>query len=280
MRKESIADQFVLPSPLLKAPLLRDDNFYVVYYPPLIFRALEEVVYRTLRSADPAAFMQKFGPIFEKYVGRCLTEANLAFETEKELTSRLPGNSKIIDFLISEADCNILIDAKGVEPSTLGRVATDVIQVYRSLKESAMKAIVQGMQTAQRLTPAQGQINKESYLIVVTFEPLYLGCSSELGATFGTVLTSTIQREIGATLPFPLENVFFLSIAEFEMLLQAVRSGATTIPQALRFAKTADANPRTQRFNFGMHLDEMKATGDRLPFIEEGLTRLQEHCTS
>lgn len=280
IREASVSDQLVLPNPLIRAPLLNANGLYLVYYPPLVFRALEESIYRTLRSADPAAFMQKFGPLFERYINRCLTDTGLSFTAEAELRQMLPCG-KCVDFLIVEDGCNILIDAKGVEMSPLGRVSYQAEVVYRAMKESAMKAVVQGMETAQRITaspPDSPWGRSEHFMLVVTFEQLNLGCSSYLASTLGDSLTSNLSRQFGATLPFPLENVFFLSVSEFERMLECVRAGATTLLKVLKHAKQDDASPQTQKFHFGQHLESLCAPADRLPFIEASLDRIQKRC--
>ena len=120
--------------------------------------------------------------------------------------------------------------------------------------------------------------HSENYLLVVTFEELYLGCSSDLAVTFGAQLTESLQREFGAQLPFPLEHVFFLSIGEFEYLLQKVRDGSTTFMKAINYAKKSDGVRETRKFNFGQHLSELGPAADRLPFIDAGLKRLQDNC--
>ena len=91
-------------------------------------------------------------------------------------------------------------------------------------------------------------------------------------------MTSSLIRQFGATLPFPLENVFFLSVSEFEKTLQRVRAGSTTLLQVLRHAKQGDTSPSTQKFYFGQHLESLCKPADRLPFIEDSLKRIQNRC--
>jgi len=281
VRDVSVSDQLVLPNPLLKAPLLHANGLYLMYYPPLVYRSLEESVYRTLRSADPAAFMQRFGRLFEGYVNRCLTAANLTYSTESEIQRQLPGAGKCVDFLIVENGCNILIDAKGIEMSPLGRVSIKAETIYHAIKESAVKAIIQGMETVRRIDSAPTETRRgrnEHFLLVVTFEQLYLGSSDSLAATLGTSLTDKLKREFGETLPFPLENVFFLSIGEFERMLGRVRAQKATVLQFARHAKREDAEPKTRKFNFGQHVDSLCGPEDRLPFIEVAFRRIVDRC--
>lgn len=280
VREISVSDQLVLPSPLLRAPLLRLDSMYIVYYPPLVYRALEQSIYRALRSINLEAFMQRFGPMFERYMGQCLLEAGVKFTDEATLKSQIPGG-KCVDFLVVEKGCNIMIDAKGVEMSALGRVAMKAEIVYRAIKESAMKAVVQGMETARRidaLPPEAPWGRQENYLLVITFEQLYLGPSCDLAATFGPTLTDGLKRQFGEPFPFPLENVFFASIGEFEDLLELIRANSTTLLSALIHAKASDAARLTRKFNFGQHLESLGNLGEKLPIISAALDRIQQRC--
>lgn len=279
----AIADQFVLPSPLNSSPFLRIGDRLHIYYLPQVYRALEQAIYRPLRALDPAEFGRVFGPMFEDYVASLMTDAGIEFTNEAQLKAQLPGKGKVVDFLVVEDDCNILIDAKGVEMSAPGRTATTARQLYSTVKYSAMKAVAQGMETLGRIrqAPAGHPWGKvDTYLIVVTFESLYLGSSSDVGTTFDDSLGADLQKQFGLPYPIPLENVFFLSIREFEDLLARARAGQTTILKTLRLAKQADADPKTQKFDFKLHLMSQGASPGRLPFIEAGLDRLQKRCTA
>lgn len=283
IKNVKLADQFVLTSPFSRAPFLRVGSRLHVYYPPQVYRALEQAIYRPLRDIDPADFGRVFGPMFETYVANVLADAGVAFSNEAKLMAQLPGTGKVVDFVVVEDDCNILIDAKGVEMSATGRTATTSHQVYSTIKNSAMKAVVQSMETLGRMRKAPSGRpwgNNETFLIVVTFESLYLGSSSDVGTTFDGSLGADLQKQFGLPSPFPLENVFFLSIREFEDLLARVRAKKTSILRSLRQAKELDRNPKTRKFDFSLHLTAQGESAGRLPFIDAGLERLQQRCAA
>jgi len=263
------------------APFLRIGDRLTAYYLPQVYRALEQAIYRPLRTINPAAFGGVFGPMFETYVDAVMADAGLKFENEAGLRSRLPGTGMVVDFLVVEGGCNILIDAKGVEMSASGRTATTARSLYSTTKRSAMKAVEQGMETLARIRAAPSSHlwgTGETFLIVVTFESLYLGASSDVGKIFDDSLGADLQKKFGLPFPFPLENVFFMSIREFEDLLARVRAGKGTILQTLRTAKTTDADPKTRKFEFAQHLTAQGEASERLPLIQAGLDRLHLRC--
>jgi hypothetical protein len=190
----SVADQKILPTPLLDKPLIRDDSGkYNIISPTLLMRSLELFIYRTLRHNDPAGFGDKFGSMFERYVGRCLTDAELRYIDENGLKAKLPGSGKCVDFLLIEDHCQVLIDAKGIEMSPRGRVSHGAELVLQAIKSSAVKAIEQGMTTSARIrnlpaTNALARGREEVFLLVVTFDDLFLGSNFDFGAIFGEQL--------------------------------------------------------------------------------------------
>ncbi len=62
---------------------------------------------------DPNDFMNKFGIIFEKYVGNSISNTKIKHFTERQLTDILPGKGKLVDYLLIDKNNKIFIDAKG-----------------------------------------------------------------------------------------------------------------------------------------------------------------------
>jgi len=278
-----MADQLILPTPFVESPLIENVfGQFLVISPTLLMRALESVVYRTLRRDDPATFGQKFGPVFERYVGRCLADAGVTHLDEARLKALLTGSDKVVDFRVTEPDATIFIDAKAIEMSALGRISQTGELLLRTLKESAVKAIVQGMVTINRVrgVPADSPVadrSEEKFIIVVTFDDLFLGSNYEFGRLFGGNFLPRLERELNGPLPVPLEHVFFLSIDEFERMLVRVREGRS-IGSLLRHARDQDRDGRTRKFQFVQHLESVSRQENRLPMLEAGLEDLSNRC--
>jgi hypothetical protein len=282
-REISIADQRIVPSPLLDSPLIRTESgAYMIIFPTLVMRAMERVVYRTLRAGDPAEFGVRFGPIFEKYVGRCLADASVDYRDEDWLQARLSGCGKCVDFLITDDGGSVLIDAKGIEMSRRGRVSQRPDLVLSAIKDSAIKAIEQGMVTSRRIAAAsapefRGGVG-ETFLLIVTFDNLFLGSSADFGTIFGHHLLPRLERECGLPLPIPLTNVFFVAIDELERLLALVQQKATTIVEFLRHVRAQDADVHTRKFHFQQHLESFTTPPARLAMLETALDALFKQC--
>jgi hypothetical protein len=280
----SVADQKILPTPLVDTPLIRmAGGSYTIVSPILLMRSLESFVYRTLRRSNPEEFGKKFGPMFETYVGRCLTDAGLHYIDEKELEAKLPGLGKCVDFLLIEDDCQVLLDAKGIEMSPRGRVSQRADLVLETIKSSAVKAIEQAMATAARIrklpaTHALARGREEVFLLVVTFDDLFLGSSFDFGAIFGEHVLPRLERDYGMPLPIPIEHIFFLSIDDLEWLLACVRAKDASVGDILRHARNEDRSHRTRKFMFQQHLATLCPQEKRLPMLQKALDGLCQRC--
>lgn len=284
-KDRSVSDQIILPTSLRNYPLLRYGEDFIAYSPTLLFRSLEDFIYRRLKRENKNEFSSRFGPIFERYVAGYMSEAGIAYIQESTLNKMLPGTGKCVDFLTVENDCNILIDAKGVEISNLGLLSHRAEIVFRSVKESAGKAIKQGMDTARRIAAAQpsSSVNfgkGQNYLFVVTFDSLHLGSNTEFEPMFGAKVVDGFRKEFGQPLPIPFTNIFFLAVDEFECLLAAIQEGATTFVAAVNRAQQNDSDHRTRKFSFIQHLEELSPQVKRLPSLQKALDDLCDRAAS
>lgn len=62
----------------------------------------------------------------------------------------------------------------------------------------------------------------------------------------------------------PIDNMYFLTIDDFERLVAQVGTGAIGLVEALERAKSMDANPATRSFLFEQHLTAW-GTGNTVP---------------
>lgn len=273
--KTPIEHQVLLRSPLIEFPLLTRDKErdYIILYPTLFIRALETAVYRTLRRLDANAFGYRFGPVFETHLARCLDSGGVSYLNEQALRSRLQGEGKCVDFLIEEEDCVVLLDAKGVEMSVAGQLTHRADHLFDRIKESAIKGLEQGLATHQRLG-----ITKECFVLVVTYEQLFVGTNALFSAMFKSRIVPRMEEKFGKTLPVPLANIFLLTVDEFERTVAHVAQKNDSFGGILRFVREEDRAHHTTRMTFQQHLNERGEPVDHLPLISRALDELTTRC--
>jgi hypothetical protein len=188
-----------------------------------------------------------------------------------------------VDFVIQETETDILIDAKGVEMSARGRVTWRPEVVYGATKTSVVKAIMQGMATAKLLQQERTNLGtqvkeKEKFLLIVTYEPFYLGNGSELWTALGSSLLSKLDGEFEQPWPLSPSCCYCITIREFEALLEYCNHHTIGIGSVLQRAKDADSEGKTRRFMLDQHLADQGDQGPYLSRLSAALDQLTKRC--
>jgi len=254
-------NEYLQQTPFLKFPLVKVGSEYWCVSPHVLQRSLGHFIYDFLKRADVDSFNSPFGKSFERYVGDWINKSGLPSANESELNRVLPGQGKVVDFLVADGDSNILIDAKGVEMAQGGMVALQRGDVRRATQTSLIKAFEQGQEVAARIAKLEDdhpviRPRESTYLLAVTYKELYIGNGITLSAVVGEATLEKIRAKYSEQYLIPVENIYFLTIHEFEDLMSLVAKGKIGLVEALEKAKKSDSTPMTQKFNFELHIDE------------------------
>ncbi|MDZ5740974.1 GapS1 family protein [Pseudomonas asiatica] len=265
-------EDFLQQTPFLQKPLIKIGSIYCCVSNQVLQRSLGHFIYDRLKQSDVNAFNTPFGKAFERYVGSYLQETKLPLATEPELIKFLPGSGGVIDFLIADGESNVLIDAKGVEMSQRGMVCMTPGDVRRATKTSLMKAFEQGHEVVSRIPEGSThpviRRRTNNYLLVVTYKELYIGNGMALQDVVGVEALDRIREGYRKEFHIPVENMYFLTVHEFERLAVSVTRGEYGLAEAIERSKKADSNPYTQKFIYEMHLNEWKQTmGSEFPLL-------------
>jgi len=255
-RFQSFESTLHAQTPLKQRPLLRfkDKDRYVCYSPNLLFHAVSTLMYDKLKDHSPESFSPEFGQIFERYIKMGLEYAELSFSDESQLKKKYSG-SLVVDFMIPLEDCNILIESKAIELSSLARVASDARVVSSNLRNSITKAIRQGLTITTRLAEDGGP--KECFLFVVTFKDLYVGNGKDFleHTPAGKEIEEFMQEKQMDAKSLPFDHIYFLAPREFEWFLFLVREHKLSPADIIR--KVIEGEKRDKKLQFGQHLRSM-----------------------
>ncbi|KAA8699921.1 GapS1 family protein [Pseudomonas proteolytica] len=269
-------NEYLQQTPFLKFPFIKVRSEYLCVSPHVLERSLGHFIYDYLKRADVDGFNNAFGKSFEKYVGDWLSKSGLPTANESELTLVLPGQGKVVDFIAADGDgdSNVLIDAKGVEMAQRGMVAFQRGDVRRATQTSLIKAFEQGHEVAARIASMGGdhpviRQRSSTYLLAITYKELYIGNGVTFAAVVGDAVLEKIRSKYAEQNLIPVENIYFLTIHEFEELMSLVASQKIGLVEALEKAKQADSERMTQKFNFELHIHEWsKQLGREQPLRE------------
>lgn len=253
-------DEYFHQTPFIRFPLIKVSGEYGCLSKHILHRSLGHFVYDYLKRDDINNFNNPFGKSFERYVGNCIKKAGLPTADEQELINVLPGQGKVVDFLVADGSTNVLIDAKGVEMAQRGMTAARRQEVRRATQTSLIKAFEQGHDVAARMgiMDAEHCVIKPrsaTYLLAVTYKELYIGNGLSLAAVAGSEHLDSIRAKYDPRYLIPNENIYFLTIHEFERLMRLVEGGHIGLAEVLERAKCADSDPQTHKFNFELHLN-------------------------
>jgi hypothetical protein len=237
-------------------PLIKFEETYVCAEKHTLWRCIEHFIYDFMKRWDAQKFMNEFGLIFESTVEESIKNSGLSYYVEAQIRECFK-KGKFVDFIITEESSNIFIESKSVEMAYQGKVS-NLTSVVEDKSRNIIEAIEQAFDLVSKIkksTDLKYPIDKrkQSYLIVVTYKDFYLGN----GLTFYNGIAKTSIDKIISKLGeiyIPFENIYFLSVDEFDILMEIVRSEGISITDILEKAKSDDLNPHTRKFNFSLHL--------------------------
>lgn len=260
--------EYLEQTPFVHSPLLpTGDGDYFIVDSRLVENCLENFVYNTLRRCGAQDFMKSFGDIFEDYVRLAVEHSKVSYRDEEQLKIFLKSKQKsnLVDFVLADEDTHIFIDAKAAEMNYWASVTHDPVELAKLLDSSLLKAIKQANSVARDLAARNSKDSvfsprQKNYLIAVTYARTNFGNGRALCDCVGM---EAVKSAVGGDDNFkiPIENIYFLTIEEFETLVAQVHVGKIGLVEALERAKNLDANPLTRKFIFEQHLTNWGIAG-------------------
>jgi len=250
-------------TPLRKRPLLKLGSSYICYSPDVLLGGLSTLAYDIFKEEVGERFTQKFGEAFEKYIRQGLAYSKLNFLSERELERDHPGQ-KMVDFLVPLPGTHVFVESKAIEMSPLAQVSPDARVVTKSLRNSVIKAIKQALIAIKCLDnkPIQSDPIKENFLLIVTFKSLFIGNGNDFvaGEVRNEIENFTKTERIEPQ-RLPPENIYFLSVREFEWLTEICKNNQDSLLPIIKDMIETDRNPSTRKFLVEQHLVDQRNRG-------------------
>ncbi len=269
-KNRRLSYEFYEQTPFLKFPLIKTGREYICVHPNILSNCFEHFIYDRLRMWDAKKFMYEFGKVFERYVEKAIKYTGLSYQNENQIKQELgKNNGNVIDFIVVDDDANIFIDAKAVEMHSSGKVAHRPEIVNNTTKNSVIKAIKQAHDVLKKLqttiTNSSNLKNRDkNYLVVVTFKELYLGNGRQFYETIAKETIDEIYNEYSEDQKISLDNMYFITIDEFDVFVELIKSGKIGFVEGLEKAKADDQKPETRNFDFTLHMRSWKL-GTNIP---------------
>ena len=256
---ESITtDAYFSETRLLKTPFFFFDKGVLTPHKTLATKSLCDFVVDNLRQADTNAFLYKFSKLFETYIGVVIGESCDDFTTETDIKalykeSNLDG--KVTDFLLQKDDTAVFIEAKGLGPDQKMKVSDDAACVKNRLSGGLLRGVGQAFGCAKTLYENElidSVPNSNRYSVVVTYRSFYISSAKKIVEQIAPDLLDELHQEFGNQIP--LENIYFMSIREFEGVMKACADTSSPLAFFLNYCTKQDADPQTACFDVFQHL--------------------------
>lgn len=236
-------------TPLIRMPFLRTPRGDECIHHKILFQCVETALYDILRDRGAEAFMRSFGPAFESYVGRILSELHYEIIPERELQKRLTGRGKCVDFAVVSDDVLLLIDSKGIEGHYDERYHNLSEVLTQKLRTTALHAADQAVDTVRRLP---NSLRRPLIVFMcVTYKQLNIGDGEALRDLTSETEEWNAPRWHEESLP--PSHMFTISISELELLCGVIRAGVP-IENIFRQILADDASAETSKLLFEQHM--------------------------
>lgn len=201
---------------------------YRIAHRAIFCQTIRHFVYDYLKLSSKD-FSREFGSRMEKYLALGLSANQVTFLDENALKQKY-SLEKVCDYLI---DTEILVEAKAIEIHPRAAVMRTKPVLSQELSSSIVKAYIQLLSTA-----VQVSAGKEKYGIIITYKEMYLGFGADAWKEFmrEPVEKYCAEADIDISV-LPPSNLFFITIDDWDDIMQAIKSKGVTFKEVLKKAK-------------------------------------------
>ena len=219
-------------------PFIRSaSGLHFCWHKRVLARGLDEFVHHKLAGSGDT-YASPYARVFEKYVVELAKNTGLPALEEREYLSRFGGNKRAVEVILHDDRCNILIEAKfGVyqdEYMTLddARFANAKLGKLRS-------GVSQAADVSWRLSLADDlhpwTEREHDFVLLVTNRQLYIPTGRQLELISSPTANEIDERaRLETTEKLAVDNVFILSLEEYERLMTEVADGRVRLSDVLR----------------------------------------------
>lgn len=249
--------QFGEQSPFVRTPLIKLDNGqYIVVGNKILERSLFITIFDLLRSYCNDTEIKNFSNRFEDYIEQLLKVSKVKYQSERELQSIYSG--KATDFLVINKDVAIMLEAKSVILKELTRAYPRKDNIVNELQDNVIKAIFQGHELSTKVNA--NNLISHFFLLIITYDDIFLGKPQDAWdhyyGEYCEMQFRLFAQKKGLLQP---ENIFVISIREFELLCSALASGID-LSSFLLNAVADNKHYHSSCFCLSLHLSRLNKT--------------------
>ncbi|NQD37187.1 hypothetical protein HPT27_09125 [Permianibacter sp. IMCC34836] len=244
-------------TPFLTKPCFTVGNKLIIPSAPVFMVGLADFVVYHLKLREKESFKEKLGDVMEAYLLSLLTEYGAKFICEQDIESIYKANGvkgKKVDAIIDFGDAKIFTDSKAIEPGVFVNTTSTPEELRDRLSGSFTKGLIQAQQCAATLQKIGAHTTSvKDVALIVTNRDHHISSGKKLTENIDQSIPTKLIHDIGH-IPIKLERTYFITIADFEMMLEGWKSKGIDPIRVIDDCESRDRDLLTSRHNFQMHL--------------------------
>lgn len=253
-QRKTVAQE-MLEFPVFKGfPLVRNPHgAYFTWHRKVFARAVDEFIHTHL-SPEGSDYAQPYGEIFERYVVELAKATSLDALDEKTFWNIVGKDKHAVEIILRDGESNVFVEAKfGVYQDEY--VTLDDTGYTKAKLTKLRDGVAKAADVSQRLSAdarlAAFAARSEDFLLLVTNRHLHLPTGRQL-ETMSSEQFSTIDEgaKLVTTDKLPIENIFVLSLGEYESLMTVVAERKVALAHLLKELAFDFREPSTWRLDF------------------------------
>jgi len=242
-------------TPLKNKPIILENDGLVIFNAGLCVSSLRSIAMDVLKSCPE--FYGRFGVDVENYVEERLRGTPLEVYSMSDLNKIIPiKKGKIADYVVVDQEEVFVFESKAITPSVLVRCSYDPVMLERYLKDSFIKGIEQGQETAHKLKKVDKFKSKRTRIVVVTLEDFYIYGGEYISHYVKNDFEEALIEKYGC-LPVQLQDVIYMTLKDLLTLTEWLKDKpAGAMANLFNEVEEASKQPGGGRFSISPHISE------------------------
>ncbi len=240
-------------TPFKNKPIIIENDGLVIFNAGLCVSGLRTIAMDVLKSCPQ--FYGKFGGDVERYVGERLNTTAMKVYSMPDLNKIIPIKiGKIADYVVVDKDDVFVFESKAITPSVLMRCAYDPSLLSDLLKDSFIKGVEQGQETAFKLSTVDSFKNKRIKIIVVTLEDFHIYGGEYISHYIQDGFEDALVQKYGC-LPVQLKDVIYMTLKDLITLTEWLKDKpAGSMENLFNQIEDDSKEPGGVRFSISPHI--------------------------
>lgn len=254
------AEEYYERTPFIFRPLFFTENEVVALSKHVLGAGLSILVPELFNKNLSGVYGDKFGKTVERYLESYMKRTFKGLRNENELISLYKQSGftgKVVDYLLQEGEARVFIDSKAVMPHRYLRESADARMLNQKIEANLIEGLQKGEKCASIINKIENRSPcKRDSLIIILYEDHFISTGTFIESHIQPNIFENLRKEL-QNLPIPESRIYFITIDEFEILIDICRVNNYTITEIIDRSSDSDSNLMTQKMNFQMHLSEL-----------------------